>query len=296
MAVYRPNPKFRKSERIYDGNMIPSLPPGVKLPSVTTILGVIGKPALVPWASREERRMVMQAAADLHEAMRSCHPEQMTRMAYLTTLETRIGHTKASEKLLAKAGDIGTEIHSLIEWESRNRMGQEPGPRPKGRPESLAAYAKWERWADAVNLRPKYLEPAVYSLKFGYAGRSDMLGTISVHGVDWYILADYKSGKAVYTESFLQNVAYQVAIAEMGHQVPEGGIIVRVPKTGKDPDPEVVEVPPRNMVFPLFMAALRLYKGLRKLETEDAPQRLLAAAPDPPSPSKDGDASGVALF
>ena len=73
------------------------------LPSVTNILNVIGKPALINWAANTERALVIEAAAALWED--APITTKMTRLAYIATLTDRIGKTKAHQKELAKAGE-----------------------------------------------------------------------------------------------------------------------------------------------------------------------------------------------
>src|SRR5262252_8519757 len=88
---------------------------GEPLPSVTHILSCISKPALINWAANQERTLVSEAAADFYEDCAKL-PTPLPRTAWLTTLQSRIGKAKAHQKELAKAGEIGTQVHGLIEW------------------------------------------------------------------------------------------------------------------------------------------------------------------------------------
>src|SRR5437879_13321705 len=74
-----------------------------ELASVTTILQVISKPALVAWSAKVERELVTSASADLYEDVAGT--PRMSRAAYLVTLRSRLGLVKAHTKELAKAGD-----------------------------------------------------------------------------------------------------------------------------------------------------------------------------------------------
>src|SRR5262245_44605294 len=66
----------------------------VRYPSVTTILGAaIAKPALIHWAAKEERVAVSETAADLYADLYGS--SQLPRAMFLTTLEHRLGKTKA---------------------------------------------------------------------------------------------------------------------------------------------------------------------------------------------------------
>jgi len=211
------------------------LPDGTKLPSVTNILSVIGKPALITWSANVERELVIQAAANLYLDVHGTPP--MSRMAFITTLQSRIGAERAGQKELNKAGEIGSQIHAMIEWDLRCKMLEKVGPSPHVCDKAMWAYMSWQDWAKSVHLKPIYIEQTVWSRTHGYAGTLDLLA--EVNGVETVL--DWKSGKAVYMESHLQNGAYRQAIREMGHADPKQGLIVRLPKNESDPAFEVVQ-------------------------------------------------------
>ena len=227
---------------------------GEPLPSVTHILNCIGKPALINWAANQERTLVSEAAADLYLDLVKL-PSPLPRTAYLTTLQRRIGKQKAHQRDLAKASEVGSQVHALIEWQLRRTLGQTVGPEPRVTDDAQWAFMAWEDWAQSVQLTPRYIEQTVFSRQHGYAGTMDLLA--EVQGV--LTLIDFKTGKAIYGEAHLQNVAYQVALAEMGHSQPAGGLIVRLPKVQTDPAFEVAAVPPVAELFPVFQAVKQLW-------------------------------------
>lgn len=228
---------------------------GESLPSVTHILQVIGKPALINWAANQERTLVSEAAADLYEDLARL-PKPMPRTAYLTTLQSRLGKVKAHKRELEKAADIGTQVHALVEWKLRVQLGQHVGLEPRVVDDAQWAFMAWEDWAKSVNLKPKFIEQTVYSRVHGFAGTMDLLA--DVNGVE--TLVDFKTGKAIYAEALLQNVAYQVGLSEMGHGTVAAGLIVRLPKAQHDPAFEVATVPPVADLFPTFLAVKELWK------------------------------------
>lgn len=228
---------------------------GDSLPSVTHILGCIGKPALINWAANQERTLVSEASADLYDDLVKL-PKPLSHMAYLTTLQGRIGKAKAHSRELAKAGEIGTQVHHLIEWNLRKSLGQSLGPEPRVVDDAQWAFMAYQDWANSVNLKPKFIEQTVFSRVHGYAGTMDLLA--EVNGEERLI--DFKTGKAIYAEAHLQNVAYQVALSEMGHGTPTGGLIVRLPKVQTDPAFEVVEVGPVADLFPTFLAVKDVWR------------------------------------
>lgn len=209
---------------------------GKKYPSVTTILSVIGKPALVNWAANVERELVMEVSADLYQDAAGTPP--MNRLAWLTTLQARLGKQKAHVKALAKAAEIGSQIHALVEWTLKCELCYEVGPSPKVCDKAQWGFMAWEDWRKKVNLKPIFVEQTVYSKEWGYAGTLDLLGEVEGK----LTVLDWKSGKAIYPEAKLQNAACRTAVREMGHGDPLQGIIVRLPKVETDPEFETLTV------------------------------------------------------
>jgi hypothetical protein len=227
---------------------------GESYPSVTSILAVIGKPALINWAANQERALVMDAAADLYVDLCKL-PKPMPRSAYITTLQGRCGQQKAHKKAMEKASEIGTQAHALIEWNLRRALGQKTGPEPRVVDDAQWAFMAFQDWAGSVNLKPRYIEQVVFSRQYAYAGTMDLLA--DVKGV--LTLVDFKTGKSIYGEASLQNVAYQHALVEMGHSKPEAGLVVRLPKVQTDPAFEVKDVPSLDVLLPVFLAVRKLW-------------------------------------
>lgn len=222
--------------------------------SVTHALGCIAKPALINWAANQERALVMDAAADLYLDLAQTPP--MSRPSFLATLQGRIGKQKAHQKELAKAGEVGTQVHGLIEWNLRQSLGQKVGPEPRVFDSAQWAFMAWQDWAQQVSLKPIFIEQMVFSRTHQYAGTMDLLA--EVNGV--VTLVDFKTGKAIYAEAYMQNVAYQMALREMGHLAPAAGCIVRLPKVDTDPGFEVGPVPACEDLFPTFLHVLNVWR------------------------------------
>ena len=237
---------------------------GRLLPSVTNILGVIGKPALIGWAAKTEREMCLRAAADLWaEAPRD---SRMERMVYLATLEARIGKQKAHVKELAKAGEIGTQVHALVEWNLKKELGLPVGEEPKIGDKALWAFMAWEDWRKQARLKPIDIERVVWSAQHGYAGTMDLLGEVDLPEIGRTVaVLDWKSGKAIYPEALLQNAAYVQALCEMGDAAPPlHGLIVRLPKVETDPAFEVKHVKASDQagLFQVFLDVRNLWRWL----------------------------------
>jgi hypothetical protein len=252
-----------------------------RMPSVTTILGAIAKPQLVAWSARVEREAVSTAAADLYSDL--AKGPQLPRSMYVLALEQRVGKEKAHSKALAKASDIGTATHAAVEWALKAKLhGVAAGVAPPLSDEARLAFDAFRVWARAVALTPHAIEQTVFSRTHQYAGTMDLLATLDARALlallerqgavdatlgDWLraresvrAVIDFKTGRALYAESGLQVVAYERALAEMGHGRVDGGLIVRLPKTAGDPGFEVAVVPPARELFPTFLAVRQLWE------------------------------------
>jgi hypothetical protein len=239
-----------------------TLPDGSVLPSVTSILRAVAKPALVSWAARVERELCVESAANLFEDIPFVG-KKMSRPAYITTLLTRIGKQQAHHRALAKAGDVGTQVHARIEWTLRAALGQVVAASPPPlSPPAVHAFAQWEDWRRSVALTPQMIEQVVWSRADHYAGTLDLFGVLEIPELGpCFSVLDWKTnGKRIYPEAGLQIAAYGAALAEMGHvaAIPHG-VIVRLPKTADD-TLEVTTLAPVEMEqhLAVFLAVVRL--------------------------------------
>ena len=227
---------------------------GHRLPSVTTILDIIAKPALGPWYAKEERRYFETAMLEVLSRPGARDPEFV-----LAAVAQAVTGVKAADREKQKAAAIGTAVHAGIEWELRRQLGEDAGPELR-LPEAAAwAIESWKDWARSVHLEPLAIERTVYCVECGYAGTLDLYARVK--GVPTVL--DWKSGRAIYPEAFLQNLAYRHAAAGSGLASSQG-LIVRLPKQLDDPAWEVMPVP-ATLTLEDFLAALRLWRWQRAM-------------------------------
>jgi hypothetical protein len=233
--------------------------PAGELDSVTSILNVLAKPALVAWSANLERDYVVNIAADVWDEARDTGQTTLPRAFYLSTLLQRLGPKKAHQLALATAADIGSQTHARIEWHLRRELGRPVGPEPKVEDAALWAFMAYEDWRQAVSLKPRAVEQVVWSATHRYAGTLDCFADALLpdHGA-CTLVVDWKSGKGIYDEALLQSVAYVRALCELGLATPPVyGCIVRVPKIETDPAFEVRVIPPAEQAE-LFAAFLSI--------------------------------------
>lgn len=174
--------------RIYDID-------GQEYVSVTTVTGILDKPALKAWACR--------CMAD--EIARGVSPADAVN---------------AYERESAQAMSTGSKVHRAIQAHiysgRRLRITHDHGQIQK----AYEAYLDWEKSSGVVW---KESEVRVCDKAHGYAGRLDAVATIG--GVDYVI--DFKTASSVYPEYKMQVAAYCGALGVLN-----GGILLLDKDTG----------------------------------------------------------------
>jgi len=232
--------------RLKSGRHYQILPePAPPYVSVTTFLNVINKPAIGPWMAKREREMVLKCAAKYYfGGVEGEVPSSLE--AYMAILNSLVGRERAATKEMEKAGDIGTEAHNFIEWYLRDNYfagtaGKEPDELCDPAMIAVNHFFDWEK---LVDLDPIGIEQVVFSHDWKIAGTLDLVAWVTLKDLGRVkALVDFKTGKAVYAEAYIQTCLYENCRREMGLQPTDVRIILRLPKTEKDPifEPVVVE-------------------------------------------------------
>lgn len=164
---------------------------GMRLPGVTTILNMLSKPALIPWAWK---------------------------------LGTQgIDYRKYRDD----KADIGTLAHAYImahhkgekvddSCYSKDQIDQAAN--------SLLSYYEWEK---GHTIKPLLIEEILISKEYGYGGTPDLVCILDGK----LTLLDFKTGKGIYEEMHYQvGGAYRKLVEEAGHKV-EQVIILNIPRS-----------------------------------------------------------------
>lgn len=198
---------------------------------VTQFLQVINKPALVPWAAKQERELVIQCAERLHANNLKHNRADMPAVSFAANLKIAIGAEKAHQKISSKAMEIGTQVHKMVEHLVREMMSIE-STKPEISPVAQGAVDHWTRWADSVGFKPVECEMSLAETsnkdrRFWYAGTLDALALVNGK----LTLCDWKTGSGIYPEAHFQNAAYRYMV-DNDPRWPdtEQGLIVLLPK------------------------------------------------------------------
>jgi hypothetical protein len=161
------------------------------MPSVTTILRVLDKPALSSWYKRQVAEAAVHRKAEWWE---------MTSADAVKWLASMPDGTRDN------AAAKGTAIHGLIDLAGRATAGATALPVSQEYQDTLDAF---QRFLDRVGGPQSIVssEKAILNLSEGFAGTFDLL--MNIDSELWLI--DAKSGKGVYPDYALQLAAYGMA-------------------------------------------------------------------------------------
>ena len=193
---------------------------GTIVPGVTTVVGILNKPALVPWANK----------------------------LGLEGIDV--------SKYVDKTAVIGTCAHYLVQC---HLSGEEPDLSDYSAQEiSLAenALLKYWEWEKQFKITPILLETQLVSEKKRFGGTVDCYADLN--GSRWLI--DFKTGKALYDEHFIQLSAYKKLLEDNGYLV-DGTAILRI---GRDESEgfeyRVLAKKDLNRYWKIFDHCLQIYK------------------------------------
>ena len=210
---------------------------------VTTILRIIAKEALMMWPLDEALKYLfgqkfeeqLQDSGDTivkpiyTPKIALLKPDQCYTIANLQSAleESRKAHTTKRDK----GGDIGTEVHAMIQEAFLNGETDYEG-RSK---EAIKAYEGWEKWWDKLKPQVIGAEQVVFSVEYDYCGTFDALININ----DKVILVDWKTSnasrtapKGIYSDNFIQLGGYALAYEEEHGQFIDDLMVVNLSKAG----------------------------------------------------------------
>lgn len=260
----------------------------VEVPSVTSVLGVLDKPALMYWGMKVgvegvlelwERKRVATVVAfdgDNREKLIVCGETPVDdRDATLENLVALLVEEKLTvNHVRDKAGDRGTTVHDAFEeWA---KTGQIPNPDDFGETER-GYVAGLVKFLEESKAEPLSTEVMVGSAVHGYAGRYDIRLRIP-QDVEMVVrqmpvrqrrdvvpagihLSDLKTSKGVYPGThFRQLEAYEAAGIEGGYEPTDGRYVIHVDDQGR------YEYVRSTADFEDFLAVLEVWHSNQRLK------------------------------
>lgn len=231
--------------------------PWLEVPSVTTVLGVLDKPALPFWGMKigVEGTLALFNQGHLALAYNESQPIAVVNGAFGTVvagveqvIELLTHHKLTVNHVRDKAGVRGVGVHDALElWAETGKL-PDPAmfpPEETGYVRGLVAFLQ-----DVPSAKATACEVMVGSVKHGFAGRYDVrIKTTEPHQVVIHrtpvkgpqyallapgeYLADLKSSKGVYSSHHRQLEAYEGASIECGYGSTRGRGILHVSAEGE---------------------------------------------------------------
>lgn len=214
------------------------------LKSVTSVLGIINKPALVGWAARESSNYFKTEILKLgRNALVVETLEQIAKDA-----------SNAHRRKAGAAADLGSVCHDICE---AIILGKEPDTIPAELNEAVRAFKAWRLSTDIEIVAT---ELATGSAEHGYGGRLDAIGWSESRG--GFGVIDLKTSKSLLygNEYSFQVGGYALAMMEQYGVEFKWAEIVRLGKAAPFTS-EARPVTDMRAAIDGFMAALALFKS-----------------------------------
>jgi hypothetical protein len=152
---------------------------GELVPGATTVLSVLNKPALVPWANA------------------------------LGLAGIRVG------TYVDALAEIGTCAHEMILCHHKSEPFDSDSHAPDIIDKAENCLISYFAWEKQHNVEPVVCEKAFVSEEWGFGGTVDLVARIDGE----LCLVDYKSSKGIFPEHIYQIAAYETLLKEHGHHI-----------------------------------------------------------------------------
>ena len=218
------------------------------LTGCTTVLGVLAKPALIPWAAKMATEWIRENCKKVN-GLWSVSEKDLEEAK------------KAHAKRKTDAGAYGTKTHALVEGLIILAIKMNNGfiVEQVGADKSIQNFIDW-----AVKNKVKFLETEknIYSEFLFIGGIVDFV--CEIDGQKW--IGDIKTAKSgIYPEHFWQCAGYNLMLEEMGlYKDIKGYLILNLKEAGEFEEKRSVS---NNENKQIFRSCLEIYRAQEKLKS-----------------------------
>jgi hypothetical protein len=224
---------------------------------VTSVVGLLDKPALKNWMCGQERDHDLGIAFN--------HPKQddedfATYKRRFNSIAGKPGAYRATSDAAASRGGV---VHAALEAYMLKRIGKDYTV-PEMNEAERKMFTKFVHWEQSNPIEPLWAESRICDDDLMYAGTFDLLCKIDGK----LVLADFKTSKAgdsTYPEHSLQSGAYRGALLKLG-MPPMRGLIIQVDRDGGPTRAHYLEDDPT----PAYEAFKSLLAAKRYLDERDS--------------------------
>ena len=204
------------------------------LPGVTTILGILAKPALIHWSWK-----LGMEGIDYHK-FRDEKADAGT-----------LGHLFIMNHLRKKKTDTSEYSKKIINMAEN----------------SFLSFLEWEK---EHKLKPILIEEPLICEDWGFGGTPDYFGFVNANILnDKPELIDFKTGSGIYDEYIIQLAAYQQLVinSDKTNELPEKVRILRIPRSNDEAFEErLLSGKELKVAWNIFLNCLAIYKLKKELK------------------------------
>jgi hypothetical protein len=217
--------KMDKLKRISKAHTQYKLADGTRVPGVTTILGVLNKPALVKWANN----LGLQGID--------------------------------SSKYVDAAARIGTLIHAMVESHITGEELDLNDYTPNEIGQAQVGFKKFIEWKQAREFKLLLSEAPIVSEEYRYGGTVDCVAVVDGK----VTLVDFKTGKGIYDEMLCQVSAYNELLKIREIQTDEIMILRIGRNEEEGFETRTIRADDVQLYFEVFKNCLNIYETKKKL-------------------------------
>lgn len=190
-----------------------------KVVGVTTAMGILAKPALIPWAYKRGKD-----GLELYESR-------------------------------DKSADIGTITHERIKAYFSGYEIDNFNISPEAWELANNSLVSFYEWARPRKIKPILIETPLVSEKYRYGGTPDVYGEMD----DRLTLLDFKTGAGIYPDFFVQLAAYSKLLIENGYPHEKIIILNIPKSEGDSFQVQQVSIESLELQFKKFMHCVEIY-------------------------------------
>lgn len=214
-------------------------------PSVTSVTGLLNKPALLFWSANLARDFMLE------------HLRAGTPLTEELIMEAAKQHTIRKEQ----AATSGTKVH---DWASRYIKGEKPEmPEEENVMRGVSAFLDWVK---EHGVKFAATEQIIFSKRHEYVGIMDSKFTLKAEGHKILHCGDFKTSSGIYPEMRAQVSAYQEADAEESGSEYGDKWIIRFDKNDGTFEAHSFPLSEHKQDFEAFLGLLSAKKWLDNLK------------------------------
>lgn len=194
---------------------------GKKMTGVTTVLGMIAKPALIPWAAGMTAEYIKEKAEYIKVGRRNVYQVDNELLD-----EAKKAHTRRKEARGLAGGDTHGQLEDIIKEAIEFSDGFIQRPLMETPPQ-ITQFIDW-----AIENKAQFLvsEQVMYHPDWFVGGTADFVCIVK----NQKLVGDFKTQKKIWDRvPFFQMAAYRGMLEKMGEKHFAGSLIIHLPEEGE---------------------------------------------------------------